>query len=1227
MIKTNRLQKLLALISAICIAIGLIMLVSNTFGVYAEGVAEPNYTISHSMRVGQHEGAAADGTFEGYLHTLWSDEDGDVTAVGSGSHVYYANPGENFYLRSIDCGSNMVYNFDVAPNVAEAKIDFYFGKTWKVSFASGPRTMWDGVSWKKGELPTTWTQMAEAEGSVDHTYENRNEPQLTLTEEAKEFINNSITQENSSLYIKIEDSSPADGNGPSLSGIDIELTYAAAAELELTEAQMEQRTTMLVGTSETAAEDGSFPGYVHEMSEDAGYDGGSNVFRYRYFDQTKYAVYTFPVDESATKVIVDFYVGGQYRIEAAYGTSASWNGQNWDKGEVQSAASLIAVADSPKNYSEINRDKIYVRYDASALVAQMRETGADSLFFLIGDATRADGNGGTVHKIEVRSAVSAPEMQTDPELAINETVMQVGVKETEDEVFEGYFNHREGGEGGWDVLDPDQNLYARYFDGEQYGEYVFPVDASAKQTILDFWVGGQYEVSIAAGTPRTKGADGQWVNGVAKTGWTVIGKCYTQSALETDRRTFSYDATDFIKNNITEEASALLVKIGDAKKDDGWGGRINKIRIRSAVEKKALSFGDDLILNVNILDGAAIYSDDHSTVSDHGTRFMDNDHYLVYKVEYPAADELSAAYFYTRVTGNDRYVRISTDGQTWEDLLYVGKDSKDGADYINENEADRSQYYFDLMEYLSADKSTNIYIWFGDKNPEDGYGSDVWNLRFFRQLKHEVPADPIGAWSSVTRSMASDDRFIVEKQGMGRENGSVFFDGINFGIYKYNLTQSNLLGLQLGVYMSGGYFISVSTDGENWKQLAIADIEYNIYREENYIADGGNTGAYVFDISFLLDKSPESIYVRLADNTEETGYGGSYRWLGIREIYRGSGSQNVLSGGLKTDVDLSAEQLLAKNDGSVREGFFRSVQGKASFTYKLDLPKTADSLSIAMKANNSVSVEISFDGVAFEQVPGSLFLQGSQYADGTGYSVYLTDYLQRGKTIWLRFSAAAKEGTGVTFERLIVFYNDSAVRNANDKYYSNEDYQIWTDTAIDESNYAVEISEAAGESKHRRFFDETSYGIYRFTVAEGATGVKLIGTVGNSYLVEVSPDGENWTQLAVAPVQVLPTGVNPYKSNLHLNFDVTSLILNEGNRNVYVRVSDSVDDNGNGGLVLALGIMSYSGEEVPAPEYKDPTPAKDSGEGCSNSLHGLAMVPAAVVVGIALIALRKKKNI
>lgn len=1230
MIKVTRLQKMLAVLAVCCIAMGLLLLAGSPPGVYAEGSAEPNYSITHSMRVGRQEGAAANGTFEGYLHTLWSDADGDVTETGTGSHVYFAEGGENFYVRSIDCGAYMVYNFDVSPNVSAAEMKFYIGKTWKVSFAVGPRTVWDGKTWQKAALPDEWTPMAEAEGSVDHNFENRNEAQLTLTDAVKEYIDQNISQEKSSLYVKIEDATPADGNGPCVSGIDLRLTYAAAT-LSLAETQMDQRTTMLVGTSETAAADGSFAGYVHEMSEDAGYNGGSNVFRYRFFDELRTAVYTFPVDEIATDAIVDFYVGGQYRIEAAYGTGPVWNGQAWEKGEIISPFSLIANAETPKDYSEGNRDTIYVRYDASALIAQMRKEDADYLFFRIGDETRGDGNGGTVHKIEVHSAVTAPDLQLDSGLAENETIMQVGVKETEDDIFEGYFNRKEGegAEGGWNVLNESQNLYARFFDADKYGEYVFPVDASARQTVIDFWVGGQYEVSIAAGTLRTK-VDGKWANGVAKTDWTVIARCYTQANLDTNVRTFSYDATDFIAQNITEESPALLIRIADAKKDDGWGGSVHKIAVRSAVEKQSLSFGEDLILNVDVLDGSTIFSENQSVVSDHGTRFMDNDRYLTYKIEYPAANELSGAYFYARVTGNDRYVRISTDGSNFEDLLYIGKDSKDGADYINENEPEneRSQYYFDLMEYLSPDQPTDIYIWFGDKNPADGYGSDLWNVRFFRQPKNTVPEDPDGSWSSVTRAMASDEQHIVEKQGMGRETGSVFFDGTNYGIYRFDLTHADLLGLQLGVDMRSGYFVSVSADGSNWTQIAVADIRYNIYREENYNVDGGNDKTYVFDISFLLEKPIDCVYVRLGDNTEETGYGGSYRWLGIREIYRGTGSANLLSGDLITEVDLSASQLLAQDGGSVKEGLFRSVQGNAWFSYKLELPATADTLSLAMKANNAVRLEISFDGTAFEQVPGSLFLQGSEYADGTGYSVYLTDYLQRGKTIWLRFSAAAQEGPAVTIERLLVFYNDSAVRNENDKYYAEQDYQIWTDTAIDEADYAVVISEAAGESKHRRFFDETAYGVYRFTVKEGATGVKLIGTVGNSYLIEVSPDGENWTQLAVAPVQVLPTGENPYAGNLHLNFDITSLILKDGNRTVYVRVSDSVDDNGNGGLVLALGIMSYAGEEVSAPEYSDPTPPQADGEGCGGTLYGLALLPAAAIVGAAVVsaAIKRRKT-
>ncbi|MEU8225259.1 glycoside hydrolase family 76 protein [Kribbella sp. NPDC048915] len=93
-----------------------------------------------------------------------------------------------------------------------------------------------------------------------------------------------------------------------------------------------------------------------------------------------------------------------------------------------------------------------------------------------------------------------------------------------------------------------------------------------------------------------------------------------------------------------------------------------------------------------------------------------------------------------------------------------------------------------------------------------------------------------------------------------------------------------------------------------------------------------------------------------------------------------------------------------------------------------------------------------------------------------------------------------------------------------------------------------------------RFADGNSYFVYRFPFPSDATSASVALTIDNSYVVEVSGDGENWTEVAREANEV-----HDGENKATLTFDLTPY-LGAGKAG-YVKVSDSFPNDGWGGRV------------------------------------------------------------
>lgn len=95
-----------------------------------------------------------------------------------------------------------------------------------------------------------------------------------------------------------------------------------------------------------------------------------------------------------------------------------------------------------------------------------------------------------------------------------------------------------------------------------------------------------------------------------------------------------------------------------------------------------------------------------------------------------------------------------------------------------------------------------------------------------------------------------------------------------------------------------------------------------------------------------------------------------------------------------------------------------------------------------------------------------------------------------------------------------------------------------------------------------RFADGNSYFVYRFPFPAGTTSAKATVTIENQYLVDVSPDGENWTTV-LREDEEIRDGSNKAAQEL----DLTPYLAADGPSPVYLRFRDSFPDDGWGGRV------------------------------------------------------------
>ena len=637
-------------------------------------------------------------------------------------------------------------------------------------------------------------------------------------------------------------------------------------------------------------------------------------------------------------------------------------------------------------------------------------------------------------------------------------------------------------------------------------------------------------------------------------------------------------------------------------------------------QDRIIRFGNTMAVTVDPLDETQIYNDNDSVEHSAGFRFADGNRSFSYCVIYP--QDCIDAYMFVRVMGANKKIILRVDDGEEYDITanptYV-PDATMG-------EAASGVCVYSFMDYLNENAPTKLEIEFGCSGTDNG--AQLWCLEFCGSKDYSSSSEPENAKSTITRIEARDTRAFVSEASECPENNYTmegiswarYFDNHYYGVYKFDIKTSNPEKLELNIRMKGGYRLSVSSDLENWTDVGVAEYIYAWHTDSN------NLGDYVYDISFLLENSPEFVYVKIGDATAAYGgWGGAFIHMVFREVESAQEERNtIVPDSLLYSVVLSDEANLIENHGSQAAGAYRAVEGAENyFTYKLALPQDTTSLSIAMEVEGAIFLDVSTDGTTFTRMKSEDFVMGSEYLTGAGYTLDLNSRLKVSNNVWLRFSDGnADNGKATILRQLLVFHNRSSVFNENKNSYENEiiEFCVGKD-AWDEEKYLM-VDHGGSFDWNNKFYDLNFYGIYKFTYAESAQGVKIIGIIGGSYLIEVSADGVTWSQRAVCPLQAVP---NSQAQTQYVFIDVSDLMQNNAERTVYVRLSDAVPSNGWGGSMMGLGIVSYSGKVVGDATSLTPADSELPDKGCASSIVSGAPVFALLAFGVALLAIRKRR--
>lgn len=651
----------------------------------------------------------------------------------------------------------------------------------------------------------------------------------------------------------------------------------------------------------------------------------------------------------------------------------------------------------------------------------------------------------------------------------------------------------------------------------------------------------------------------------------------------------------------------VYVMFADRKIEDGFGSDVRALNFYA--ENYAEDFSDSLIWEVKISSDAHITSGKSDIAYKNGAYRVIKDK-LVYGFDLPETPD----YVYARIkSAGSGKISYSFDGKNFAEFK---------ATNVQFELEDNVKYYF-----VPLSDGEKFYIEFAGEND----GIELYSLTVYCQPKQEEIVPESGDYVSFIDSMyaeTAEDHLIRELSKFSGEpgfyKGWCFFDQSDYGTFKFRYTPG-AVSVRLVATLRYGYRISVSPDGENFRDVAIAQLASTRHQD---VID--NTGIYQFDLTEYAGESGY-LYVRLGDCTFDYGWGGSFTEMSLISLSAGTvESKNVFGQGkLNARVDVSDIGYLYENNLSYQNYLGRAVKNDAYFTYKFALENDADSFYIAYNGNETLKALISLDGVEYVGIP-DMYLLNTYVGDGSATTYNLGEYLKRSKTLYIRFADGnASDDKPSVLYSLYAGYNRTSLSAAEGDEFVNEKVYSFITCTSSENDYLLNPDERNVETGDREWgiidkeFNYRAKGIYKFTYGETAKALKLSASLSGSFVLSVSKDGINWTDIAVAAQQYY----SPYiwsDSQREIYTDISFIAENNEKRTVFVKVSDMVTDNAYGARLKGLAFTEMSGDK------KQPDPDSSHGGettgGCTISLGGDSILFVAVAAMLAFVALCRRKQ-
>jgi len=629
--------------------------------------------------------------------------------------------------------------------------------------------------------------------------------------------------------------------------------------------------------------------------------------------------------------------------------------------------------------------------------------------------------------------------------------------------------------------------------------------------------------------------------------------------------------------------------------------------------------GSEMVKEVAVTDfGAILNKDDGISLIANGGKLMlvaKNTDTAIWKISLPENVDASRVYLRAETRGSHNLLEAGTNGTDFTALGVAG--SEEHGAVIR----DGNVHYYSLTNFAGG---RELYVRFSSsEKTAEGADAFLASLTVYANRTFDgALALPENYAFDFTTVYAGDKEAKYYQESMSyRENpnnmddaGYRYYDAKSYGVYKLEFSRE-ATALLLVLDIRGGYRFSVSDDGANWKDILIGDVLYTR-------AQASLPKDYMqVNVTSLVDPSKGTLYLRVADASTDGGWGGAFTSMTLMTVYASASAAPAIfgEGKLNTSVPLYDPRLLSDGEKATANAYLgrEIVETNGYFTYRFALPADARSFYLAMNQDN-LNVTVSTDGSNFSVVENKYILDETN-GYGSMLTFSLTHLLESGKTIYVRFSKTTAADRGILYT-LYAGYN--VTENKGEEYAERTVQAFLANDATEEEYlYEYDYTQMGVTNKYKEF-NRTSYAVYRFANDEAAKAVKLIASVGNSFVLSVSSDNEVWRDVVISDQQFYGNNHLSDDTVRDIYIDITAYATGEY---IYVRVADLVDDNDCGVQLRGLGIISMKGDAVVSS-------GENTGKkGCkSNAFAGGLGAGAAFAAGAAVcaaaIAKKKKKS-